>query len=180
MDSDTIIKYLNHLASHKEIKEVEAWITSSSENREEFNLLKAEHIISTFEETAKIADTEKSYIQYKQNIQNNSLVELGVKSKWVAPLKYAAILMISFGLLYPFCTDSLNDNSPSSIVEIKEEVITLKLENGTLKVIEENGDTKVTDSKGNILVNQQGNKLQPTISQHSQNFWLKVKHRNTT
>ncbi|MFB9053164.1 FecR family protein [Formosa undariae] len=160
MDRDKILKYLNNLASQKEIREVEAWINSSSEHIEEFNLLKAEHIISSFEETAKMADTEVSYRQFKNKIRNNnSLIELSPNRKWIVPLKYAAILVVTFGVLYSFFIGSFHNVPTTSIAEIKEDVITLKLENGTLQVLEENGDAKVTDSKGNMLVSQQGNKL---------------------
>ncbi|WP_434037122.1 FecR family protein [Formosa sp. 4Alg 33] len=160
MDRDKILKYLKNLASQKEIREVEAWINSSSENTEAFNLLKAEHIISSFEETEKIAHTDASYRQFKNKIRNNnSIIELNPNRKWDIVLKYAAILIVTFGVLYSFFIGSFHNTSTTAIAEIKEDVITLKLENGTLQVLEENGDTKVTDSNGNMLVSQQGNKL---------------------
>ncbi|MDO6517400.1 FecR family protein [Zobellia uliginosa] len=161
MEHETIIKYLNHTASSEEVKDVEDWINSSEKNKEEFNRLKAEYIVSTFDETKYTSKVEEGYIQYRKNIAQSALGKR--KKLWGNSLKYAAMLAIVFGCTYLYIDRNPYTPSPKVVLDCKKDkkadVITLKMENGTVQVIEENGLSEVKDSKGNMIGTQQGNKL---------------------
>ena len=161
MEHKTILKYLNHTASSEEVKDVEDWINSSRKNKEEFNSFKAEYIVSTFDETIYTSKVEEGYIQYKKNIAKSALSKK--KKLWANSLKYAAMLAIVFGCTYLYIDRNYHNTSTKIVSDSKNcqkvDVITLKMENGTVQVIEENGLSQVKDSKGNMIGTQQGNKL---------------------
>ena len=162
MERDKILKYLDHSASSTEMREVEDWINSSPKNSKEFNRLKAEHVAATFDETAKIANIEDGFMRYKRNISHKS--QSKKRKLRTAPLKYAAILIVTLGVSHLFYNGSFNDIStvivPATTNIQKEEAITLKLENGNIQVIKEDGSSQLVDSKGNMIGTQKGNSLQ--------------------
>lgn len=155
MDPDKISKYLNESASSKEQKEVEDWIGSSQENQKRFNFLKAQYIASTFNETIETTNVDEGFRRYKDNIDRNS--RSNQRTILLTSLKYAAMIAVVFGLTYLYNRGDFNtDTSP--IVPI--DAVTLKLENGNIQVINEEGTTQVVDSRGNTVGVQQGKRLQ--------------------
>ncbi|WP_339714700.1 FecR domain-containing protein [uncultured Kriegella sp.] len=162
MERNKILKYLDHSASPTEIKEVETWINTSPKNSKEFNRLKATYIAATFDDTAKTTNVEDGYLRYKKNIGQKS--QSNKTTLWTAPLKYAATIIIIIGISYLFYDAPFYDDA-TAIVPVKkrpqnEDAITLKLENGNIQVIKEDGSSQVVDSEGNEIGTQQGNSLQ--------------------
>ncbi|MBU2947360.1 FecR family protein [Zobellia uliginosa] len=154
MDINKISKYLNNTASTKEVMDVERWIDNSSENLEKFLKFKAQHIISSHDETAKIADFSKGFKQFKINIGVNFPSKR--KEIWNTSLKYAAMLVLGLGFAYAYYQGIFYKEEN---IDLQKNAITLKLENGKVKVINEDGTTSITDSKGNSIGTQRGTSL---------------------
>ncbi|GAA4235667.1 hypothetical protein GCM10022291_18200 [Postechiella marina] len=153
METYKILKYLNSTASLKEIKEVETWIIASPENTKTFNFLKTQHILSSFNKTSELKNNEAPLKWYKKKISDSFKKEK--KTKWILPLKSAAIITILLGSAYFYKTNV----STKKEVIIPKNVITLQLENGNTKIIKENGETEVVDLNGNTIGLQKGNTL---------------------
>ncbi|NMH89056.1 FecR family protein [Flavivirga algicola] len=149
MEVKKILKYINETASKEEAREVEAWINASQDHAKKFNLLKAKHIASTFDDTINSADTNQGLFRYKTNIEKSSKNKS--KNLKQSILKYAAIFIIAIGTSYLFFTENK--------LEIPEDTITLELENGDIKIIQDDGNAQFVDSKGNTITTQKGNKL---------------------
>ncbi len=157
METKKALKYINGTASEKERREIEAWINASQGHAEKFNLLKANHIASTFDETIKTTDTNQGFSKYKTNIEKSSKKK--TKNLKRSVLKYAAIFIIAIGSSYLIMTGNFLGNNQ----EIPKDAITLELENGDTKIIQEDGTAQFVDSKGNTIVTQKGNKLNYNI-----------------
>ena len=75
-------------------------------------------------------------------------------------LRYAAIFIIALGIVYSL---KVNPSSIENIVIneafINSKEITLRLANGNIEVISENGDRKVLDANGEVVGEQKGNEL---------------------
>ncbi len=153
METKKALKYINGTASEKEVREIETWINASQDHAKKFNVLKAEYIASTFDETINTADTNQELFKYKANIEKSSKNK--TKNLRLSILKYAAIFIITIGSSYLIVSGNfLGDN-----FEIPKDAITLELENGETKIIQEDGVAQFVDSKGNTIVTQKGNKL---------------------
>ncbi|WP_282134747.1 FecR family protein [Seonamhaeicola maritimus] len=148
MTTKKILSYINGSASDMEAKEVQEWINASQKNREKFNLLKAESIVSTFDDTLSAVDTEIGFLRYKRYIKSTS--------SNLSFLKYAAILVIALGTGYMYYITGVNQEQD---IVIPKDAIILKLENGDTKIIEEGVSAQFADSKGNTLGEQKGNTL---------------------
>lgn len=154
METNKILKYLKGSATPIEEKELEDWVISSEENAKVFAFVKAQYLVSTFNETDQSANTEDAVNWYRKKIKES--FKSSIKSSWGFPLKCAAMIVIFFGSAYLFY---MGDFKPKSHNTIPKDAIILQCENGKTKIIRENGDTRLLDSKGNILGTQSGNKL---------------------
>jgi len=76
-------------------------------------------------------------------------------TNWVIAASVAAIFIGALSISYLFTNDS---SAPSSDLT-SENVITLQLEDGSLKTIEDNGTAEITNNDGVVLGRQKGNKL---------------------
>ncbi|MFD0990063.1 FecR family protein [Mariniflexile jejuense] len=70
--------------------------------------------------------------------------------------KYASVIIVFLGLGYMYQNGYFKSNKP---FVIPNEQITLQLENGTIKVINEDGSSQVKDAKGNIIGTQNGTQI---------------------
>lgn len=154
MERDQILKYIQENTSPQETREIEKWIRSSKENTQKFNILKARYLATTFEETSKIINIGKSLEEYKRVLDQDTIAKR--KRIWVETLKYAAMIVVVFGLATIY---QVNTSDTSPIVSIPENTITLKLGNGDIKTIDDDGTTRVVDSHGNIVGTQHGNRI---------------------
>lgn len=69
MQEQKIIKYLKGKVSFSEEKEMEDWIVSSDQNKKKFNIIKARHIASTFNETSDDIEMDKAYNTFLDNMR---------------------------------------------------------------------------------------------------------------
>lgn len=150
MKTNKILNYIKGSASLSEVRDVEEWIKASKENLEEFNRIKAEYIVSTFDETINTADTEKAFNIYTKNKSKKAI-------SMPSFFKYAAILVLALGIPYFFLTNK----QEAEFVPPKDAIV-LELENGETKVIEEGASLLFSDAKGNAIGEQDGNTLKYT------------------
>ncbi len=75
--------------------------------------------------------------------------------------KVVAVFMLAVGLFYGYQKDILNGSNPreSNSHQISTENITLTLDDGRIKVISENGQSKIKGSNGKLIGVQNGSKL---------------------
>ncbi len=71
-------------------------------------------------------------------------------------LKYAAVLLLFLGVGYLYQSGYFNKETQ---FVIPDESITLQLENGQVKIINEDGTSEVFDAKGNVIGSQSGTKI---------------------
>lgn len=139
MITELILKYLNSEASEKEIASIFEWIDASEENKATFIELKKSWVITASSNSAK-------------TISWNIIKKKTLKRKRFNLLKYAAILIVVFGI-GRFVFLNQNTNMPAS-----NEVV-LELGNGSVKHLNETQEEIIIDNKGNILGNQQANEI---------------------
>lgn len=154
MKDQEISKYLSGKANEEEEQRIHEWIISSKENAKKFHLLKAQHIASTFDETANDVDVDKRLTAFLKATDSAPIS----KPRRIYPLlKYAASVAIILGLGYVYFTDFFN-NEPAKLV-IPEEKILLILEDGKVKAIKNGIAQQIVDSRGKVLGAQSGDSL---------------------
>jgi len=151
MERNRIFKYLNGSASPIEEKQVEDWIGASQKNTKKFNLLKAQYIIFTFDETAEITSVDSGFRRYKTNIDQSSKNKK--RGTWGTTLKYAATIVLLIGLAY-LADKGAFSTTPTLV--IPEDAITLQLENGKYTSDQSGWDHPGHGSQGNRLGNPAG------------------------
>ncbi|MEO9871481.1 FecR family protein [Ekhidna sp.] len=154
MQDQAILKYLKGITTQTEEKEIQDWILASDENAKKFNLLKAQYIASTFEETTKKVDIDKKFSSFLTTIDSTPTY----KSRNLIPfLKYAAMIsiVIGFGFLYSVGFFK----SETGKLVIPEEAIILNLSDHEAKVITFRLNAKIVDAKGKVLGTQSGNTI---------------------
>lgn len=146
-----IVKYLTKSANAEELMELAKWIEDSV-NREEFNWYVKTHYAITY--GMNDIDTDKLKAELLEKIRKDKSISSRFKVREV--LKYAAIviLCVSVGYFY-----QNYEGSQSNEVIPKQELITLELDDGNIKVISEDGESKVLDVNGNVVRNQQEDKI---------------------
>ncbi|WP_139957225.1 FecR family protein [Flavicella sediminum] len=148
-----IVKYIQGTASITEQKEVENWIHASKENTQKFHRLKAECITASFDQTQATTNTYKELNTFKKNIHQRQA------QLWKTPLKYAALLVcLIASSIYLANNTNLFEQDPVA-PKISKNSITIKLNNGNIRVVKENENIDVKDSKGNKVGVQKGNKI---------------------
>jgi hypothetical protein len=147
-----IIKYLSNQASITELDALEVWLENSDNEKEFIKYVKVNYLIDMNLKEFKTKKSEEKLLQF---ISKEKKV---FKLKRVKMFfKYAASIALFISVTYFY-----NKNSALPLVDNKNilsEEITLKMDNGTIKVIDEKGSFTIQDTKGNIIGNQQGNEL---------------------
>nr|WP_299071030.1 FecR domain-containing protein [uncultured Allomuricauda sp.] len=122
------------------------------------------NILEKFKEELKSRNQEINFKNEAEKAQFQESIWSGIDMhsnketktpRWKLAASVAAIFigLIATGYLY------LQNTSATSSELIPENAITLELEDGTIKVIEENGATHILDENGNLLGRQNGNQL---------------------
>lgn len=146
-----IIKYINRSATLNDFKILNQWIKKES-NKQYFKDYVQTHYAINFN-LIKL-DTTETMDQLLHEIRKNK--SIFYKYRFISKLKYAAILVLFLGLCYLFQNGYFT--SASTLI-IPENSITLELENGNIQIIAEDGQTRIMDSKGNIVGTQSGNQI---------------------
>lgn len=99
-------------------------------------------------------ETERIYKKLEHKIIKHH--QKSKKLKVFRLFKYAAVILIFLSLGYMYQTGFFNKKEA---FVIPNEHITLQLENGTIKIINEDGTSKIVDSKGHVVGTQNGTQL---------------------
>ena len=141
-----LTKYLNNEASVLELEELEIWLKNKSNEKKFIDYVKVKYLIDL---NLNKFNTENS---------ERKLLEFIAKEKKVKKLrrirgfyKYAASIAILISLVYFY---NQNGESKIQIDNILSESITLKMSDGSVKVIDEKGNFKIKDKEGNELGTQ--------------------------
>jgi hypothetical protein len=146
MKDEYLIKYLDSKLSFEASQDVEKWVVLSEDNTEHFNTLKAQYIIKSLRKTEATIDVDEKYQTFKHNH-----IDKGIQIKSL--YKYAAAIAILI------TTTVLFYNTEQKETMVPNDAITLELEDGTLKVLEADGTSIMTNNNGNVLLEQKGNQL---------------------
>lgn len=101
----------------------------------------------------------KNSFDYSASLQKTKEV---INRKWWKDysklLKYASVVVLFVGMTYYFVKQS-TPNIVSSELHLKNEEITLEMDNGTKVIIPDSAQQKIHNKKGNLVIVQQGKKL---------------------
>jgi hypothetical protein len=146
-----ITKYLNNEASILELDELELWLKNKSNEKIFIEYVKVNYLI------------DLNLNKFNSQNSERKLLEFISKEKKVKRLrrirgfyKYAASIAILISVVYFY---NQNGKSKIQIDTIPSESITLKMSDGSVKVIDEKGDFKIKDKDGNELGTQNGNAI---------------------
>jgi ferric-dicitrate binding protein FerR (iron transport regulator) len=151
--NELIVKYLNNSIGEDELRLLEEWIKESGENRESFkNWIRDDSLITVWSQ--KEDNKEKLQKVFEKSHSSGK-----VRKLVPAILKYAAVLIVPLGIAYGVYFYQ-NKQKPT----YEPQQITLKLEDGTLKLLSETNMTDILDANGNKVATQKYAQLD--YSQH--------------
>lgn len=161
-----IIKYLNETISEAEKLQLIEWL-KTSKNRKTFKeFVRINHRLNKLSVSA---DSEKAYKNLAVN--NSEAMPVGRQGKRKTPirklipdwLKYAAVFVgvaiIGYGIYF---------NSPQKDTLTATPQITLQLEDGSIRIVDENNQTFIFDEDGNRISEQKRDELIYTNNDVSQ------------
>jgi hypothetical protein len=146
-----LTKYLNHEASMLELEELEEWLASKTNEKVFLEYMKVNYLIDLNLSKFNTLKSEKNLLEF---ISKEKKVKRSRRIRGF--YKYAASIAIIFSVFYFY---NRNENINIQENEIPKERITLKMDDGNIKVIDDNGSFKIKDKKGNILGSQNGNAI---------------------
>lgn len=99
-------------------------------------------------------DTVKAYEKIEKRLVT------GGKVRYLQVLKYAASAAVIVGVVTSvFFYQKNSNNLADGVLHTVDEKITIKMDNGAIKIIEEDDSTRLTDKEGNLLGVQNGNQI---------------------
>jgi len=147
-----IIKYLNKQASMNELEALENRLHEDEKHKKHFtNFVKVNFLVDLNTKKFDTKASEKKLLAFIS--KDKKEVRLHTMKTF---MKYAAAVIVLISVSYFYF------NNPTSTIDKKfnpSEKITLILDNGNVKVIDESGIFTIQDSQGNIIGNQKGNEL---------------------
>ena len=147
-----IIKYLNNQASFSELESLEKWLEEDATHQKHFiDYVKINYLIDL---NLKEFDTHLAQQKLATYISKEQKVHRLKRTSVFISYAAAIALLFSVSYFYFYKNESIQNE-----IEIPSEKITLTLENGNIKVLEEDGTFTIQDAKGTVLGNQQGNEL---------------------
>ena len=149
-----IVKFLSRSASHKELEVLEAWI-QIPENEVIFK----EYVKVNYALVLGVNDPDPSVIRKRllERIKGEQKKE-NERGGFRHFLKYAAMVIVALGLFYFAAQEFLNSVNRIAVVP-KQEAITLELDTGEIISIPEIGSSNITNAKGKVIGQQQGEQL---------------------
>ena len=145
-----IDKFLNNTITASELDELQKWLQKPKHQVEFETYL---HDLSDTNTVLQDIDFELAYAAVWKSIQKT---QNPVKRLYKGWIKYAAIAFLFLGLGYFYQQGFFNEKLEPITDETQ---ITLQLDNGTIKVINEDGSTKVVDTRGEVIGKQEGSQL---------------------
>lgn len=151
--AELIYKFVSKTISTQEQQVLDKWL-QNPENLQLFNKITNTQNLKEKYAIYKQIETESIY----KNIEQKALAEAKkVKTiKLYNTLKYAAVVVVLLSVGFIF-KDNIFNSKPS--IQFPEEQITLELDNGAIKVINEDGTSDILDSNGDVIGAQKGGQL---------------------
>ncbi|WP_157207686.1 FecR family protein [Mariniflexile maritimum] len=163
--SKLISNYISKEINEKEFNELKNWLQEDLSHRQFFidhlQIYKRVRRV----QFAKILDEDAAWNHIVSKLehpirQNQAAKKTVFKSKYIKLVptfsKYVAIAVFLLNVGYFYQNGYFASNKK---VSIPSESITLQLENGTIKIINEDGTTQLLDAKGRIIGTQNGGQL---------------------
>ncbi|MGB5820369.1 MAG: FecR domain-containing protein [Saonia sp.] len=153
-------KFVRNECSEEEIKEVVHYFRTAKSPRD---FLTVEQVSQLLDEPPSM-EKEKADELYR-NI--TSLIRKTEKRRFSKKMwKYTAVAAVFIGLLTTvyFHRQDFFSGAANEVLVPADEAITLKLEDGSLEIISEDGRTQVVDARGTVVGQQQGKQLVYTPS----------------
>ncbi|MCH4552681.1 FecR family protein [Aestuariibaculum lutulentum] len=151
--AEIIYKSITHTLSDSEEIILNEWLTDKEHFELYQRITNSDYIQSKLAIYQKI-DANKIYHSLEKRLVESDKKERRLKIKKI--LRYAALVIILLGIGVIYNTGYFN-SQPQLV--FPNEKITLQLENGDVKVINEDGSSTVTNSKGEIVGSQTGTQL---------------------
>jgi len=152
MDRNLLVKYLEGLTSSEETAKVEDWILYSVDNARIFNRIKTNLAIGSLGKTPSEKEKDETFENFKAVHLTKGKA---FSTEWTPLLRYAAAvvlaMMTTFLVYYGL-------RQKEQLI-IPDNAITLKQEDGSIKVIDDIGNINVQDRTGNIIAQQIGKSL---------------------
>lgn len=143
-----IVKYLTNEVSDSDLDFLSEWI-KNPENEKIFDTYVKIHYETTVAMNQPDVDRIKEKLLKKIKRDKNPFSS----NKLVSVFKYAAILVVSFGLGY------LYQKSQKEQIVPREDFITIELENGLIEILDTEGTIELKDANGNKVGKQNKTKL---------------------
>jgi len=160
-----IYKSISKTISKEEKQDLDLWLIEK-DNREVYKKIIHKdtvlHKISIYEEV----DKELAFERVQQRII--VLQDRNKKIRRIHILKYAAIFIGVLGMAYFYQNTNIFEKQNVPVLKIDEEIITLTLANGVVKKINENGNEQIVNSKGKVVVVQNGGRLNYTSNEETE------------
>ena len=150
-EESLIVKYITKSSNSEELINLITCL-DDPKNRIKFKDYVRVHYLINY--NMNEVDTEKIKEQLLRRIRKDKSLLNRIKPF----MKYAAIVLMVSTLGYIFQKELIN-TSKAEILVVGSEDITLKLEDGSVKVIKENGFSQVIDSSGKVIGTQKGKQL---------------------
>ncbi|MBJ6366682.1 FecR family protein [Snuella sedimenti] len=147
-----IVKYINKSANAKDLDKLIEWIKTDN-NKAQFKEFAKDHYAITFSMQDPDAKHLKEFL-FKEIRKDKSRT---YKKKLRSIFKYAAVAIIFLSIGYFYQKGILVDSSNS--IPDPENKITLQLEDGTLKTIDENESAQIFSTNGSMVGIQKGKQL---------------------
>ena len=145
-----IIKYVTNSVTAVELDELSIWL-KEPENQQVFcEYVKVNYAIDYNMSQFDTNKTEKLLLK-KIKEDSNVLYRIRIRSVF----KYVAIFISIIGITFFF----QNGDDTIQELEISDEAITIKLDNGNIEVLTAAGEKKIVDKEGRIVGFQRGSKL---------------------
>ncbi|NHF58605.1 DUF4974 domain-containing protein [Flavobacteriaceae bacterium TP-CH-4] len=146
-----IIKFLTKSADANDLDILDKWI-QKPRNEEVFK----DYVNTYFAIELAMNEPEKEQIKERLLQEIRKEKNLYHRLKRNSFLKYAAMALLFMGVGY-FLSQSLFDQSPSVVP--KDDDITLQLQDGKMKIVGKDKNTRLVDSEGDLIGVQEGDTL---------------------
>lgn len=157
-----VASYISKEISEEEFNELEKWINAKPENKQLFSdylyVYKKSRSLKFVETINSDAAWDHTVKKLKRPLVfNKASLKKNVNVKYLknrlSIFKYAALAILFLGIGYLYQSGFFQKESN---IIIPSNNITLQLENGNVKIIEEGGASQVLDTKGKVVGEQKG------------------------
>ncbi|WP_149277766.1 FecR family protein [Pareuzebyella sediminis] len=148
-----IVKYLTQSGDSKDLDRLDQWLEDETSG-----ILFKQYIKTYFAINLAMDDSNIDNVRQRLLKEIKEDKRRFYKPRFSTFLKYAAIAMVFMGLGFLLKKDVLEMDIDATVIP-RENVITLKLGNGDVKIISKDGSSQVVNEKGEVIGNQQGEQI---------------------